>query len=72
MRPGNVVPLRPAITQQLRIYCKQVLKVAVAENIPLHIRGVQTGGFSPGFGCEVFVLKLDGKPGFGLNSPGEK
>jgi hypothetical protein len=35
-------------------------------------RGVQTVGFSPGFGCEVFVLKLDGKPGFGLNPPGEK
>jgi hypothetical protein len=35
-------------------------------------RGVQTGGFSVGFGCEVFVLKLDGKLGFGLNSPGEK
>jgi hypothetical protein len=35
-------------------------------------RGVQTGGFSLGFGCEVFVLKLDGKLGFGLNPPGEK
>jgi hypothetical protein len=35
-------------------------------------RGVQTGGFSLGFGCDVFVLKLDGKLGFGLNSPGEK
>jgi hypothetical protein len=38
-----------------------------ALRMPIDTRGVQTGGFSLGFGCEVFVLKLDGKLGFGLN-----